>query len=177
MIPASPTTLIALLRTVAYGWQQETVAESARAVSKLGRELYERLGIFTGHFASVGKSLDAAMRNYNNAVGSYETRVLVTARKFPELGAGSNELPDVPPISTQSRPLLAAAGRRDDRLERRCSFERRYGFARRCRGGTARPHRRRGVAWFRRGVPCFQTSCACRRNPGNVRRSDSRLMW
>ena len=109
VIPASPTTLIALLRTVAYGWQQETVAESARAVSKLGRELYERLGIFTGHFASVGKSLDAAMRNYNNAVGSYETRVLVTARKFPELGAGSNELPDVPPISTQSRPLLAAA--------------------------------------------------------------------
>ncbi len=153
VIPASPTTLIALLRTVAYGWQQETVAESARAVSKLGRELYERLGIFTGHFASVGKSLDAAMRNYNNAVGSYETRVLVTARKFPELGAGSNELPDVPPISTQSRPLLAAAG--DELASReRGRLQRRSGCEARSRGGTPRPHRRRCVAWFRRGVPC-----------------------
>ena len=69
VIPASPTTLIALLRTVAYGWQQETVAESARKVSKLGRELHDRLGVFTGHFSGVGKSLDAAVRNYNNAVG------------------------------------------------------------------------------------------------------------
>ena len=110
VVPASPTTLIALLRTVAYGWQQETVAESAREVSKLGRQLYERLGVFTGHFAGVGKSLDAAIRNYNNAVASYDSRVLVTARRFPELGAGSDELPEVPPISTQARPLLAAAG-------------------------------------------------------------------
>ena len=62
------------------------MAESARAVSKLGRELYERLGVFAGHFAGVGKSLDGAIGNYNKAVGSFETRVLVTARKFPELG-------------------------------------------------------------------------------------------
>lgn len=113
VVPASPTTLIALLRTVAYGWQQETVAESARAVSKLGRELYERLGVFTGHFATVGRSLDSAIGNYNKAVGSFETRVLVTARKFPELGAGNDELPDVPPVTTQARsffaPELAAA--------------------------------------------------------------------
>jgi DNA recombination protein RmuC len=109
VIPASPTTLIALLRTVAYGWQQETVAESARQVSKLGRELHDRLGVFTGHLAGVGKSLDAAVRNYNNAVGSFETRVLVTARKFPDLGVGGDELPEVPPVSTQSRPLLSAA--------------------------------------------------------------------
>jgi DNA recombination protein RmuC len=109
VIPASPTTLIALLRTVAYGWQQETVAESARKVSKLGRELHDRLGVFTGHFSGVGKSLDAAIKNYNNAVASFETRVLVTARKFPELGVGGDELPEVPPVSTQSRPLLSAA--------------------------------------------------------------------
>jgi DNA recombination protein RmuC len=114
VVPASPTTLIALLRTVAYGWQQETVAESARQVSKLGRELHDRLGVFTGHFAGIGKSLDAAVRNYNSAVGSLESRVLVTARKFPELGAGVDELPDVSPVTTQSRPLIATGDGDDD---------------------------------------------------------------
>ena len=109
VVPASPTTLIALLRTVAYGWQQETVAESARSVSKLGRELYDRLGVFAGHLRGVGKSLEGAVRNYNSAVGSFETRVLVTARKFPELGTGGDELPEVPPVSTQPRPVLTAA--------------------------------------------------------------------
>jgi DNA recombination protein RmuC len=117
VVPASPTTLIALLRTVAYGWQQETVAESARSVSKLGRELYDRLGVFAGHLAGVGKSLDSAMRNYNNAVGSFETRVLVTARKFPELGTGGDELPEVPPVATQPRPVLTAALEDDVPLE------------------------------------------------------------
>jgi DNA recombination protein RmuC len=108
VIPASPTTLIALLRTVAYGWQQETVAESARAVNRLGRELYDRLRVFSGHFASVGKSLDAAVGNYNSAVGSFDSRVAVTARKFAELGAGGEELPAVPPVTTQARPVLSA---------------------------------------------------------------------
>jgi DNA recombination protein RmuC len=109
VIPASPTTLIALLRTVAYGWQQETVAENAREVGKLGRELHERLGTFTNHFASVGKSLDAAIRNYNGAVASFDSRVLVTARKFPELGTGGDELPEISPVVTTARPVLAAA--------------------------------------------------------------------
>jgi DNA recombination protein RmuC len=108
VIIASPATLVALLRTVSYCWQQETVAESAREVSKLGRELYERLGVFGGHFGKIGRALDSAIDTYNKAVGSFETRVLVTARKFPELGSGGEELPDVPPVTQQARPLFAA---------------------------------------------------------------------
>jgi DNA recombination protein RmuC len=107
VVPASPTTLIALLRTVAYGWQQETVAESARAIATLGRELHERLGVFAKHFVKVGRSLDTAVGAYNEAVGSFETRVLVSARKFPELGAGGGELPELKPIERQARPLFA----------------------------------------------------------------------
>jgi DNA recombination protein RmuC len=108
VIPASPTTLIALLRSASYGWQQETVAESARSIAKLGREVYERLGTYSKHFAKVGRSLDAAVGSYNEAVGSFETRVLVTARKFPEYGAGGDELPEVTPIERQTRPFVAA---------------------------------------------------------------------
>jgi DNA recombination protein RmuC len=107
VVIASPATLIALLRTVAYCWQQETVAESAREVNRLGRELYERLGVFAGHFAKVGRALDSAVDTYNKAVGSFETRVLVSARKFPEQGAGADELPDVAPLDRQSRPVFA----------------------------------------------------------------------
>jgi DNA recombination protein RmuC len=108
VIPASPTTLIALLRTVSYGWQQETVAESARTIARLGRDLHDRLGVFAKHFAKVGRSLDGAVGAYNEAVGSFETRVLVAARKFPEHGAGTDELPQPSPIERQSRPLAAA---------------------------------------------------------------------
>ena len=107
VVIASPATLIALLRTVAYCWQQETVAESAREVSRLGRELYERVGVFAGHFAKVGRALDSAIDTYNKAVGSFETRVLVSARKFPEHGAGGDELPEVAPLERQSRPVYA----------------------------------------------------------------------
>jgi DNA recombination protein RmuC len=110
VIIASPATLIALLRTVAYCWQQETVAESAREVNRLGRDLYERIGVFAGHFAKIGRALDTAVDTYNKAVGSFETRVLPSARKFPDHGAGSGEAggPEVRPIERQSRPILAA---------------------------------------------------------------------
>ena len=103
---ASPTTLIALLRAAAYGWRQERVAESAAQVSALGRELSERLAVFTSHLADVGSSLDQAVTRYNRAVGSFDTRVLVAARRFTELGAGAANADalDAPaPIERQAR--------------------------------------------------------------------------
>ncbi len=116
VLPASPTNLIALLRTVAHGWQQETVAESARKVSELGRELYDRLGTFAKHFAKVGGNLDTAVRAYNEAVGSLETRVLVTARKLEQNGAGVGELPEIKTLDRQARPLVAEELRQPDPL-------------------------------------------------------------
>ncbi|HZP71943.1 MAG TPA: DNA recombination protein RmuC [Gaiellaceae bacterium] len=107
VIIASPATLVALLRTVAYTWQQETVAESARAISKLGRELYDRLGVFAGHFAKVGRSLETAVGAYNHAASSFETRLLVTARKFPEHGVTNDELPATKQI--ERKPAVVGA--------------------------------------------------------------------
>ena len=106
VILASPSTLVALLRTVAATWQQETVAESAREVHSLGRELYERIGKVGEHLAKLGRSLDGTVRSYNEAVGSLETRVLVTARKLEEHGIGG-ELEAPSPVERTTRPLTA----------------------------------------------------------------------
>ncbi len=108
VILASPTTLITLLRTVALGWREERVAESARAVSELGRELHDRLAVLTGHVADLGKHLGRAVQSYNQTVGSYERRVLVSARRFTELGVGSSrELASPAPIEHAVQPPQA----------------------------------------------------------------------
>jgi DNA recombination protein RmuC len=107
VIVASPATLIGLLRTVAHGWQQERVAENARQIAELGRELYERLGVFAGHFAKLGRGLDAAVGSFNQAVSSFETRLLVTARKFPERGVTGGAPPEVTQI--ERKPAVVSA--------------------------------------------------------------------
>jgi len=91
VVLASPTTFIAVLRAVAYGWQQEKLAESAQAISTLGRELYDRLRVFTEHLGKVGLHLGRAVDSYNDAARSCEARLTVTARKFKELGIAATE--------------------------------------------------------------------------------------
>ena len=109
VIPASPTTLIALLRAVAYGWQQQAMEENARKISELGRSLYEAIRVLGGHFDTLGGKLKASLDAYNQAVGSLEGNVLVKARKFKELQAanGGEEIKSLDPIDRVPRMLQA----------------------------------------------------------------------
>ena len=113
---ATPTTLLAILRAVGYGWQQERMADSARAISELGRELHGRLVKLSGHFATLGGRLNSAVRAYNETVGSYEGRVLPGARRFADHGvvpAGRDPEP-VEPITLSARTLHVAPREDED---------------------------------------------------------------
>jgi DNA recombination protein RmuC len=106
VIVSTPTTLMALLKAIEFGWRQEEVSANAEEIRKHGKDLYDRIVVLAGHFSRLGNSLDAAVGQYNNAVGSLESRVLVTARKIGELGARNDkELPDPQPIDTRARRL------------------------------------------------------------------------
>jgi DNA recombination protein RmuC len=104
---ASPTTLIVLLQSVAHGWQQESVAEDAREIQALGRELYERVAIVGAHLTKMGNSLKGAVGAFNETVGSLEKRFLPTARKLDALVVSDKELPELTPVVEQPQALQA----------------------------------------------------------------------
>ena len=108
VVIATPTTLIALLRTVAHGWTTELLAERTREIHELGRELHTRVGVMGAHLDKVGRSLKGAVEAYNSAVGSIEGRVLVTARQFEDIGVTRQPLAPVRPVEQTPRPLSAA---------------------------------------------------------------------
>jgi DNA recombination protein RmuC len=104
---ATPVNLIGLLRAVAYGWRQEAIALNAQEISELGAELYKRISDLGGHWIDLGKNLSRTVEAFNSAVGSLESRVLVSARRFKELGATPSalEIEVLEPVEKSPRPV------------------------------------------------------------------------
>jgi len=107
VVLASPGTLLALLRTVAFTWQQDALTANAQLLLKLGNELYSRLGTLGSHATRMGASLQKSVESYNALIGALESRVMVTARKMHELGLAETPLPETGPVETAPRPLTA----------------------------------------------------------------------
>lgn len=105
IVLATPATLIAMLRTIAYVWRQEALAEGAAKVHTLGKEMYGRLATMGGHLSKLGTSLSSAVSAYNSTIGSLESRVMVTARKFAELGVSGEPLPEAAQIEITARQV------------------------------------------------------------------------
>lgn len=108
VILATPTTLLALLRTVGHVWRQEEIADNAREIHRLGRELHERLGVYADHMRRMGASLDAAVGHYNKMVGSFDGRVMVTSRRLADHGLGDGPIAEPSPITQRAREVGTA---------------------------------------------------------------------
>ncbi|HEY6263041.1 MAG TPA: DNA recombination protein RmuC [Nitrospiraceae bacterium] len=107
VVLATPTTLMALLRAVGYGWRQEQLTEHAEEAGRLGKDLYERMAVLTEHLNDVGQALGKSVLSYNKAIGSLETRILPAARRFKDLGVSSEkEIPTLDPVELVSRKAL-----------------------------------------------------------------------
>ena len=105
---ATPTTLISLLRAVSYGWRQEKIDQNAHEISELGKTLYERVASLGAHFTDLKRHLERTVEAYNRSVGTLENRVLVTARKFRELGSTAGvQIETVDPVETSPRSIQA----------------------------------------------------------------------
>ena len=109
VVLATPTTLLALLRTVALTWQSDALTGNARELFEVGRELYARLGSLGGHTARLGRDLQRVVEDYNSMVGTLERRVLVTARRMHDLDVTDAELPEPPVVDAVPRPVTSAA--------------------------------------------------------------------
>jgi DNA recombination protein RmuC len=110
VLVTSPISLFALLKAIAFGWQQQQVAENAAQIASQGQTVYERFMVFAGHLAGVGKSLEASVKKYNEAVGSLDGRLMPAAKRLRELGIGNADIEAPQPVEVQPRTTIADAG-------------------------------------------------------------------